>query len=68
MSQISGYHKNTNQYEAEVFSYHRLTLLKQKPGKNICVHGKITYISKYSEAVAQPRICLGGAVIDIVSH
>jgi len=53
------YHKNTNQEEAQVFHYHQPTLLKKKLVKNICVHGKVTDISKHSKAVAQPIILFG---------
>jgi len=48
------------------FHYHRLTLLKQKLVKNICVHGKVTDISEHSEAVAQPIIFFGQSMTSSV--
>ena len=49
------------------FHYHRPILLKQKLVKNICVHGKVTDISKHSEAVAQPIILFGQSMTSSVT-
>ena len=49
------------------FHYHRPTLLKQKLVKNICVHGKVTDISKHSEAVAQSIILFGQSMTSSVT-
>ena len=48
-----------DQEEAQVFPLSPTHLIEAKAVKNICFHGKVTDISKHSEAVAQPIISFG---------
>jgi len=48
--------RRSQKYEPEVFPLSPTHPMKAKANKKYCVHGKVTDISKHSEAVAQPII------------
>jgi len=67
MPKSQGITKIRTRKKHKYFHCHRPTLLKQKLVKNICVHGKVTDISKHSEAVVQPIILYGQSVTSSVT-